>query len=354
MIAVGHHVYTSFGGQRTVHLSPSLAGWGALLEERAAAAYGAEPGFEAAPWPGGWCLTAAVANGRDHVGRPRSLVHQLVIASPCAVSAATPLLALPLLLPRLDHDDPFLDRRLASELAGADAPDAVLPGPAGLVAACGGAAAVLAGAVEAVAGGGWTALTVPPEQFDAVVAGSGLALAARPGCWIGTWAQPLPAAAPAGAGLRLVPGPAAAYAPSGAGAWIVDQVRRSGWADRLAMLLAPLAGALASPGVRAALGSALEPEWPPLAADGSLAVEPDDHRSPALLAALAAAGATAQVRAALARWRPLALSVGMLDELHRVLADPTAPAVAGLCARLDDRLEPASVQIHTERMKKIP
>lgn len=253
-----------------------------------------------------------------------------------------------------EYDDPFLDRHLASELAGADAPDTVLPGPEGLVAACSGAAAVLARAVEAVAAGGWTAVTVPPEQFDAVVAGSGLG----PGSASRLLDRHLGAAAARAFPRRLRTAPGArACRRVGAGR-CRGLDRRAGAAQRLGRppghAARPLAGALASPGVRAALGSALEPEWPPLAADGSPAVEPDDHRSPALLAALAAAGATAQVRTALARWRPLALSVGMLDELQRVLADPAAQAVAGLCARLDDRLEPATVQIHTERMKKTP
>lgn len=336
MMRLGHHVFTSFGGQRTVFLSPWLASWRERLDERATAAYAGDPGFEVVHGQGCWWITLVSANGRDHVGRPRQLVHQVVVEDTALTPPVSPLALLPHLLTRLEHDDPYLGQRLPDPL-----PSIALPAAPDLVAACTAARPILAGAMDAILTGQWSSLAAPAEAFDAIVATAGIPWAFDRSLWVGTFARPLPppAAAPT-AGVRLWSSPSATVPVAGsAGAWLVDLLLRHGRPGSLVGLLASLPATVwSSPAQRALLGNAIHAGWPDVITDGVPQIAPDDHRTEPLLCALVALGAPALASRVMSAWRPVVAGSRLAGELEHAILAPSMPGIATICARIDDLL----------------
>ncbi|MFM2089970.1 MAG: hypothetical protein RLZZ127_459 [Planctomycetota bacterium] len=203
-----HHLFTSFGGQRTVHASPGLADQLPALEARAQAAYHAGPGWECLHADGLWLATFAIGNGTDHVGRPRMLVHQVAIRDNHLPALFSPLWLRRATLARLDSPDPgALAARLPDDLAGIDL-RTVLPPPAEF-------SQLLLAPVRAAAGALLQALRragahVEQEVPGALAGGDALAavlcaaLLHQPACRISTWRTPLPMPAGSAAPSTLV------------------------------------------------------------------------------------------------------------------------------------------------------
>ncbi|MCS6969657.1 MAG: hypothetical protein RMM29_07780 [Planctomycetota bacterium] len=195
MRPLGHHLYTSFGGQRTVYLSPWLDGERQFLEHRARLAYATPGGIDGIHQQGRWIATFTFANGLDHVGRPRTLVHQLVVSSQDAPPVFSPFLLRSAALTRLEHDNPAIAHHLPADLDSIDL-RAALPAPEELPRLFGGPVRALANALlRALADpGNPVRESVPdlPQLLPAFTAASSLLLVHAPPVQITTLPQPLP------------------------------------------------------------------------------------------------------------------------------------------------------------------
>lgn len=199
MRPLGHHLYTSFGGQRTVYLSPWLEGLRGLLEQRARLAYATPGAFDGVHQGGRWIATFSSGNGLDHVGRPRTLVHQLVVASEQAPPVFSPLLLRSAALTRLEHDNPAIGHHLPADLDALDL-RAALPAPSDLPRLLAGPARVLAHALlRALAEPGQPVREVVsdlPALLPDFAAASSLVLVHAPPVQITSMPQPLPVPEP--------------------------------------------------------------------------------------------------------------------------------------------------------------
>lgn len=129
MRRLGHHIYSSFSGQRTVWLSPWLEDLRGVLEARAQACYHYPDRYDIIHCGGWWLITFVCPNGQDHVGRPRQLVHQMLLSSQEAPAIFSPLFVREACLSRLSHDDPSIEQRLIHDLDLIDL-SRVMPSPA--------------------------------------------------------------------------------------------------------------------------------------------------------------------------------------------------------------------------------
>ncbi len=116
MKRLGHHCYTSIGGYKTVHCSPWLESVRGVLDRRAQACYSEVGRFDCIRRDGLWIATFVLANGVDHVRRPRTLVHQVVFESANEPPVFSPFFLKLACLERLDHEDPALEHRLVTDL----------------------------------------------------------------------------------------------------------------------------------------------------------------------------------------------------------------------------------------------
>ena len=313
---LAHHLFTSFNGQRTVYVSPSLATWLPLLEARAQVAYHHPGGWECLHAGGRWLLTAVVANGTDHVGRPRQLVHQVALDDEVAPPVFSPLWLRRAVLPRLDNPEPAaIAARLAQDFDALD-PRTLMPEPTVFADLLRSPLKAVAGALlHALSGSGRAQTQVVPglaAAGDKVAVVLVAALMHAPVCRITT----LPEALPAWPGVGTVPqvslsegdqGIPGGTMMFGGGAfpsdWILDAIAQSAQPARVLFLLRrlPLDGIL-SPAGAAILKPVFRPLELPLGKDG--VPEPDmaDERTGAWLAALVRAGGASLVAEVFARW----------------------------------------------------
>lgn len=125
---LGHHCYSSFGGYRTVHCSPWLARMSDLLDQRAQSCYSQTGRYDIVRGGGLWIASFVIANGTDHVGRPRSLVHQVIMEEQSAPPIFSPLFLRGACLDSLAHADPALEQRLVTDLDALNV-RALMPAP---------------------------------------------------------------------------------------------------------------------------------------------------------------------------------------------------------------------------------
>ena len=119
MKLVAHHVYTSFGGYKTVHCCDDLRPQQERLESQAENLISGEQGFVIRRDAQAWWVIAIRKNGFDHVGRPRSLVHTIAVdhSQNKLPLVFSPAFLLVLTLDRLEHEDPGLSYRLPTTMA---------------------------------------------------------------------------------------------------------------------------------------------------------------------------------------------------------------------------------------------
>lgn len=332
MRRLGHHVYTSFAGQRTVYLSPWLAGAQGLFEARASGIY-AEPGaLDVLHQDGLWLVTTCHPNGTDHVGRPRQLVHQMAIADvDLPVLMPAPLLTR-LTLTRLEHDDPALDRRLPQDLDQVDL-GALMPRPDTLPGLLRGPTrSVLAAFLAAVRQPGRT-ITVRPQPLAEALRDLPAALLAvlvhRPPCRISTRSEPLPGPRPASLPTLLIAdGKGSAGRDLGETLMAVDEFADTAWwpdtvagaglaAPRMLLLLReiPLVALLDYQG-SSALRRALRTPGIDFDREGTPLLPADSPAARELAQALIAAGAATAV-ARLIAVRPDLADLNPITATHR-------------------------------------
>jgi hypothetical protein len=343
---LGHHLFTSFGGQRTVHCSPWLIDRLPMLEDRAQAAYHHPGSWEAVHTAGHWLFTSVAANGVDHVGRPRQLVHQVALQDAHVPPVFSPLWLRRAVLPRLDSGDPAaVSARLAGDLAALDL-RTLMPDPAGF-------AALLRSPVRVAAGAMLHALSRPgvlvdqplrglAAAFDQVAAVLAAALIHQPACRIVHGEGSLPATGPALSTLRLADYDPArgmsgetmfmdgGHYPSD---WLLDTIADAAQPPRMLFLLrrVPLASLLAK-GARERLGPALAGLAPTLGRDGTPALAADHPQAGAWLSALAEAGAAQVATTVLGMQRDQLRADGRLNAVRDALTtvailSPTPAAV---------------------------
>ena len=313
---LAHHLFTSFNGQRTVHVSPSLAALLPVLEARAQVAYHHPGGWECLHAGGRWLLTSVVANGTDHVGRPRQLVHQVALDDEVAPPVFSPLWLRRAVLPRLDNPEPAaIAARLAHDFDALDT-RTLMPEPAVFADLLRSPLKAVAGALlHALSGPGRSQTQVVPglaTAGDRVAAVMAAALVHAPVCRITTLPEALPTWPGVGSlpqvslseGDQGVPGGTMMF---GGGAypsdWILDAIAQATQPARVLFLLRrlPLDGML-SPAGAAMLKPVFRPLELPLGKDGVPEPDMTDERTGAWLAALVRAGGTSLVAEVLSRW----------------------------------------------------
>jgi hypothetical protein len=349
MRRLGHHLYTSFGGQRTTHLSPWLADWREILEDRARECYPGVGQFDILHAHGLWLATFVMANGFDHVKRPRSLVHQIVLEDANVPAVFSPLILRQACLTRLDHEDPAIGHRLPQDLD--PLMRSTLPKPQELARVLHGPARpLLAGFLHALQQPG-TPVAVTMLSLGDVMADLSFGLCAvlmhGPECHLSSLAHPLPDDQPR-AVLHLQPAASAGGATDSdefgqvmfAGAeQLLDFIAGDPKPPRLLFFLrqCALARLLEAEPVDY-LRTAFEVVAPTLDHDGIPQFKPDQARAELLLQALLRVEARGVLRAVLDRW---AGDFGPGDEdivaeLGRQSAAPTDKGLAHLCRLLSD------------------
>ncbi|GDY13366.1 hypothetical protein LBMAG53_22440 [Planctomycetota bacterium] len=351
MRRLGHHLYTSLGGQRTVFCSAWLAGWRAWLERRAGELYGEPGSFDIVQVSGLWVAGFVQPNGVDHVGRPRQLVHQIVLEATNAPAIFSPLLLRHALLGRLDHDDPGIEHRLINDLDRLDW-SAVMPTPQDFP-------RILRGPARPALRGLLRAQRHPgtAERIQLTGLSDHLADLAAGSCAVLMHGQAVRICALA----ALRPEPDAGVLPTvhltsggttrmhsdrltgmaDAEDWL-DLIANAGQPHRVLQLLrqADLTRLL-DPVRIAGLRTATSSGWPGFDRDGTVLVQPSWPQAGPLLVALLAVGAEPAVRSTLSRWRPTRQNSGVVDiageaALNEQLRQPTAAGIAALIRRLID------------------
>ncbi len=359
MRRLSHHVYTSFGGQRTAFLSPELEPSRAMLEERARQAYAEVGQFDCVHQDGRWIATFVLANGVDHVNRPRSLVHQVVLESALAPAVFSPLFLRAATLPRLEHDNPALGHRLTTDLDLLDL-RSQMPAPEDLL-------RLLRGRMRPLMTALLRALARPglpvrqqvvdfSSQHADFAAASAALLVHAPDVQISTCARPLPTAdVPADlAQLFIQPDSErrmlseTMFVDAGvfvAAEDLLDLIVQAAQPPRILFLLRqiPLPSLLRQPLISelkaAFLGTTLT-----LGRDGVPILDPLDPRSHRLLRALAALEASEPVAGVLAAWRNLLqdgpVPAGWVEACLACEADPQPAAIEALCKGIPGLISP--------------
>ena len=155
MRRIGHHIYTSFGGYRTVYCSEWLQDRSKQLEARAQACYVDIGGFDCRMTGDEWTATFVIDNGVDHVGRPRGLVQQVVFSANDSPPVFSPLLLRAVCLENLQYEDPQLGKRLIEDFDALDLAT-LMPRPSVF-------AELIAGPVRPILEQGFRALVEPEE-----------------------------------------------------------------------------------------------------------------------------------------------------------------------------------------------
>lgn len=356
MRRLGHHLYTSFGGQRTTYVSPWLAEWREILENRARACYGEVGAFDLLHAHGLWLATFVVANGFDHVKRPRSLVHTVVLEDANVPAVFSPLILRNACLARLDHEDPAVGHRLNQDLD--PLLRTALPRPQELARVLQGPARpLLAGFLHALQQPGVpvdVAMVSPGEIIADLSFGLCAVLMHGPQCHISSLAHVLPDDSPR-AVLHLCPPTAGKAAvgretvgretdefgqPMWAGSeQLLDFIAEDAQPPRLLFFLRQAAlDKLLEPDALDYLRGAFEMVKPTLDTDGVPGFQHDQAHAELLLQALLRVGALGLLRTVLERW-----SAGfgpgdeaVVAELRRQAAAPTLDGLARLCRLLGD------------------
>lgn len=351
MRRLGHHLYTSLGGQRTVFCSAWLAGWRAWLERRAGELYGEPGSFDLVQVSGLWVAGFVQPNGVDHVGRPRQLVHQIVLEATNAPAVFSPLLLRHALLNRLDHDDPNIEHRLVTDLDRLDW-SAVMPTPQDFP-------RILRGPVRPALRGMLRALRHPGtvERVQLTGLSDHLADLAAGSCAVLMHGQAVRICSLAtlrpesDAGslptVHLTPGGTTRMQSdrltglADAEDWL-DLIANAGQPHRVLQLLRQAdPKKLLDPVRIAGLRAATTSGWPGFDREGTVLVQPSSPQAGPLLAALLVVGADSAVRASLSRWRLTRQNSGVVDiageaALNEQLRLPTAIGIAALIRRLID------------------
>ena len=117
MNQIGHFVYTSMRGYATIWCDPHLAPEHKALETMAQGLVTSPGGFSIDFDGENWRVVVVRRNGKDHVGRPRNLIHVAVVpASTPLPPIFSPCFLLMLTLEKLEHEDPGLQHRLPRSL----------------------------------------------------------------------------------------------------------------------------------------------------------------------------------------------------------------------------------------------
>lgn len=347
MRQLSHHVYTSFGGQRTAFLSPELESLRNLLEDRARQAYPETGHFDCVHQDGRWIATFVIANGVDHVNRPRSLVHQLVIGSHLTPAVFSPLFLRAAALPRLEHDNPALGHRLAADLDQIDL-RSQMPAPDDLNRLLRGRMRPLMTAMLRALANDEAPIRQQVTDFSSqhadFAAASAALLVHAPDIQLSSLAHPLSPPDPSQplARLFLLPDTERRMVSEtmfidqgvfAAAEELLDLIVQTPQPPRILFLLRliPLPSLLKH-GLIRELKTALLAAAPRFERDGQLQLDPLDPRSYRVLLALAAAGASVPVGAVLADWRA-------------VLADgPVDPGWVAACQACEANPEPLAVE----------
>jgi hypothetical protein len=117
MSEIGHFVYTSMRGYATILCDPQLEHEHKALETMAQGLVTSPGGFSIDFDGKNWRVVVVRRNGKDHVGRPRNLIHVAVLPANMPLPPIfSPCFLLMLTLEKLEHEDPGLKHRLPRSL----------------------------------------------------------------------------------------------------------------------------------------------------------------------------------------------------------------------------------------------